>query len=87
MRGKTKEETYQKNKAFMLNPDRWPLTGSLADRIYLKRYNAAERRHDLAQLVHLNGQWSFCWDENSGPIRTGGPELIEEILQERWVVD
>jgi hypothetical protein len=87
MYGKTKEETYQINKAFMLAPDRWPVTSSVIDRIYLKRYSSEERRHDLGQLIYLDGQWSFYRDDNGDLIKTGGPELIEEILQEGWVVD
>jgi hypothetical protein len=99
MYGKNKEETYQINKAFMLNPDRWPFTGSLTERIYLKRYSAEEHRHDTGQLAYLDGQWSFCqetWDNvqlgrvkelDPLSIKSGGPELIEKILQEGWVVD
>jgi hypothetical protein len=95
MYGKTKEETYQINKAFMLNPDQWPFTGSVTDRIYLKRYNLEEHLHDLGQLVYTGSQWGFCqdiWDDRFpdarlNHVRTGGPELIEAILQEGWVVD
>jgi hypothetical protein len=91
MYGKTKEETYQINKAFMLAPDQWPFTGSSVDRIYLKRHNAEKHFSDLAQLVFSGGKWNFVRDDNIEPdlstVRTGGPELIEEILQEGWVVD
>jgi hypothetical protein len=91
MYGKTKEETYQKNKAFMLAPERWPFTGSLIERIYLKRYNTQEHSSDMAQLAFAAGQWSFIRDDHFEPepstMRTGGPELIEKILEEGWVVD
>jgi hypothetical protein len=95
MYGKNEEETYRINKAFMLNPDQWPFTNSLTERIYLKRYSTEEHRHDLGQLAYLDGQWSFCqdiWDDRFpdarlNHVRTGGPELIEEILKEGWVVD
>jgi hypothetical protein len=90
MYGKTKEETYQLNKAFMLKPDQWPFTGSLVERIYLKRNNQ-EHFSDLAQLTFADGQWSFVRDDSIDPdlstLRSGGPELIEEILKEGWVVD
>jgi hypothetical protein len=91
MYGRTKEETYQINKAFMLNPGRWPFTGSLTERIYLKRHNAEKHSSDMAQLVFSGGKWTFVRDDQIDPdlstLRSGGPELIEEILQEGWVVD
>jgi hypothetical protein len=91
MYGKTKEETYQLNKAFMLDPDQWPCTGCLVERIYLKRHNAEKHSSDMAQLTFADGQWSFVRDDHIDPdlstLRSGGPELIEEILQEGWVVD
>lgn len=78
------------DKEFMLNPDRWPETSFWSKRIYLKRGPGIDC--DFAQLAFLKDRWGFCketapFEPDLTTVEWGGPELIDRIIKEGWIVD
>jgi hypothetical protein len=83
-------------RAFMLDPASWP--GTSCPRIYLKNYGGAQMDDmpagfpQLGQLLYQDGNYLFVPNStfanpNLKEIRTGGVELIDQILKAGWEVD
>jgi hypothetical protein len=77
---------------FMLHPDRWAEGKHTfwCKKIFLKR--GSHPNYEFAQLAFLKGRYGFCQEKSPfeadlSTVRWGGPELVDEILKDRWEVD
>jgi hypothetical protein len=66
---------------FMKNPSQWPGADSESYTICLKRYLPKE---ELAVLTYVNGVYTFTPNRE---IKTGGQELLVELVTSGWMVD
>jgi hypothetical protein len=77
------------DREFMLHPEKWPKT-FLTKKIFLKKTSGVNGPFSI--LVYLNGRWGFCletapFEPDISTARWGGPELVEEIIADGWLVD
>lgn len=83
-----------RDREFLLHPEQWPLSSTGFPRTYLKRSIQAQGAipWELGQIAFCNGKYAFvpeteAFNPDMERLRSGGVELIDQILKEGWLVD